>query len=134
MARSLDYESVGRQSVGISDPLGHFVLFCKVQKGGLERLDENCPGCVIIKLGKEGSVTKTKEGTYQHPAFSIEAQDTTGAGDSFNAGVIFGFLNSWDIRKTLRFANALAAMAITRPKGAGYPTLKDVKDYLKNSK
>lgn len=97
----------------------------------LERLYAHSPGSVIIKLGEEGCIAKTKEGTFQSPAFPIEALDTTGAGDSFNAGVIFGFLNRWDIDKTLRFANALAAMTITRPKGTGYPAFKDVENNLK---
>lgn len=99
----------------------------------LERLYELCPGDVIIKLGEAGCIAKTKEGTFQCPAFPIEALDTTGAGDSFNAGIIFGFLNKWDIRKTLRFANAVAAMVITRPKGSEYPAFKDVENYLKKN-
>jgi ribokinase len=99
----------------------------------LEWLYEHCPGDVIIKLGDKGCIAKTKEGTFRYPAFSIEALDTTGAGDSFNVGVIFGFLSGWDIRKTLRFANAVAALAITRPRGAGYPTFQKVDDYLKKN-
>jgi sugar/nucleoside kinase (ribokinase family) len=96
----------------------------------LERLSEQCRGFVIIKLGEAGCIAKAKEGTFQYPAFPIKALDTTGAGDSFNAGVIFGLLRRWEIRKTLRFANALAALVITRPKGTGYPTFKEVKNYL----
>lgn len=97
----------------------------------LERLYDQCPGSVIIKLGEAGCIAKTKEGIFQHPAFPIKALDTTGAGDSFNAGVILGFLRNWEISKTLRFANALAAMVITRPKGTGYPIFKEVNNYLR---
>jgi sugar/nucleoside kinase (ribokinase family) len=100
----------------------------------LGRLYEHCPGSVIIKLGEAGCIAKTEEGTFQHPAFPIKALDTTGAGDSFNAGVIFGFLNEWGVDKTLRFANAVAAMVITRPKGTGYPTFKDVENFLRKNK
>ena len=99
----------------------------------LERLDANCPGCIIIKLGEAGCIAKTKEGAFQHPAFPIKALDTTGAGDSFNAGVIFGFLNDWDIDKTLRFANAVAAMTITRPKSTKHPSFEDIENFLKKN-
>jgi ribokinase len=102
-------------------------------KSCLERLYEQCPGSVIIKLGEAGCIAKTKEGIFKHPAFPIKALDTTGAGDSFNAGVILGLLRNWKISKTLRFANALAAMVITRPKGTGYPTFKEVENYLKEN-
>ena len=102
-------------------------------KSCLERLYDQCPGSVIIKLSEAGCIAKTKEGIFQHPAFPIKALDTTGAGDSFNAGVILGFLRNWEISKTLRFANALAAMVITRPKGTGYPIFKEVNNYLRKN-
>ena len=99
----------------------------------LERLIEHCPGSVIIKLGEAGCIAKTEEGIFQSPAFPIKALDTTGAGDSFNAGVIFGFLNGWDYRKTLRFANAVAAMTITRSESNEHPTFEDIENFLKKN-
>jgi ribokinase len=102
-------------------------------KSCLERLYELCPGSVIIKLGEAGCIAKTNEGIFKHPAFPIKALDTTGAGDSFNAGVILGLLRNWEIAQTLRFANALAAMVIMRPKGTGYPTFAEVENYLEKN-
>jgi len=48
------------------------------------------------------------------PAFSVEAVDTTGAGDVFRGSFIYAYLNGWSIDDTLRFANAAAAVSCTR--------------------
>ena len=86
--------------------------------------------CVIIKMGQAGSIARTGEGIFCQPAFPISPLDTTGAGDCFNAGVAFGLLRNWDVPQTLRFANALAAIVISRPRQVGYPTLRQVEGYL----
>jgi len=98
--------------------------------GCLEALFARCPRQVIIKLGAAGSIAKTKEGVFRQSAFPVLPLDTTGAGDCFNAGIVFGLLRNWDILKMLRFANALAAMVISRPREDGYPYLKEVEEYL----
>jgi ribokinase len=89
------------------------------------------PSCVIIKMGQAGSIARTQWGVFQQPAFPVLPLDTTGAGDCFNAGVIFGLLRNWDIQETLQFANALAAIIISRPREAGHPVLSEVEEYLR---
>ena len=96
----------------------------------LEGLYARCRKRVIIKMGEAGSLARTEEGTFQQAAFPVQALDTTGAGDSFNSGIILGLLNDWDMARTLRFASALAAMVISRPREEGYPTLGAVREYL----
>jgi sugar/nucleoside kinase (ribokinase family) len=96
----------------------------------LESLFARCPNCVIMKLGEAGSIARTEEGILRHAAFPVSALDTTGAGDSFNAGVIVGLVRGWDIQRTLRFANALAALVISRPRERGYPAVGEVERYL----
>ncbi|WP_298356873.1 carbohydrate kinase family protein [uncultured Litoreibacter sp.] len=46
---------------------------------------------------------------FQLPAHKIDVVDTTGCGDSFSAGVIVGLSKGWDLAKTARFANTVAA-------------------------
>ena len=94
-------------------------------EGCLEALFARCPNRVIIKLGEAGSIAKTKEGVFKYSAL-----DTTGAGDCINAGIIWGLLKNWDILRTLRFANALAAIVISRPREEGYPLLEEMEEYL----
>ena len=84
-------------------------------------------------MGEAGSIARTREGVFRHWAFPVLPLDTTGAGDSFNAGVVFGLLRDWDIRQTQRLANAVAAMVISRPREGGYPLLSEVEEYLSTS-
>jgi sugar/nucleoside kinase (ribokinase family) len=98
----------------------------------LEYLFARCPNCLVIKLGEAGSLARTREGVYRHAAFPVSPLDTTGAGDSFNAGVIFGLLQDWGLGRTLQFANAVAAIVISRPReqDTGYPVRGEVHEFL----
>ncbi|HYP26613.1 MAG TPA: PfkB family carbohydrate kinase [Blastocatellia bacterium] len=78
-------------------------------------------------LGAEG-VTAYFKGHHLHsPGFPIECKDTTGAGDAFHGGFIYGLLSGYSVEKTLRFANAVAGLKC-RALGArtGLPYLEEV--------
>jgi sulfofructose kinase len=62
--------------------------------------------------------------------FEVEAVDTTGAGDIFHAGFIYGLMRNWDAVEILRFANAVAALKCTRMGGRSVPTLEEVNSFL----
>jgi sugar/nucleoside kinase (ribokinase family) len=86
---------------------------------------------VAMTLGKEG-VLAYHEGEFLSVAgFEIDCRDTTGAGDAFHAGFIFGLLQDLSIIDTLRFANAVAALKC-QDYGAqsGLPTLAAVTAFL----
>ena len=56
------------------------------------------------------------------PAYRVTAVDTTGAGDSFNAGFVYGYLSGMDLLGSLRCGNACGAMSVTRLGGnTGFP-------------
>jgi len=99
----------------------------------LELLFERCPRLVVIKLGPEGSVAKMGKDVFCQPAFDVVPLDTTGAGDCFNAGVIYGLLHSWDVPKSLQFANAVSALAISRLGEKRCPTYCEVERFLQKS-
>jgi ribokinase len=62
----------------------------------------------------------------------VKAVDTTGTGDAFNAGLITGILNQWDLRKAATFANAIAAIILTHLGAqAGLPTRERVENFSK---
>jgi sugar/nucleoside kinase (ribokinase family) len=98
-------------------------------EGCLEKLSARCPHRVIIKMGAAGSIATTEGGISHQSAFPVAPVDTTGAGDCFNVGVIWGLLRNWDIDETMRFANGLAAIVISRPRAGGYPLLGEVEEY-----
>jgi sugar/nucleoside kinase (ribokinase family) len=66
------------------------------------------------------------------PAFTVEAVDTTGAGDVFHAGYIYGLLQEWDLERVLRFASAMAALTCKKVGGrTGAPGLGEVVEFLR---
>jgi len=91
------------------------------------------PGVFTVTLGEGGSLTHSGGEVIHQPVFRVNAVDTTGAGDVFHGGYIYGLLTGWELRKTLRFATALAAMKCTRPGGrAGIPFLKEAMAFLES--
>ena len=57
----------------------------------------------VVKLGARGSVALGASGVVERvPAMRIEVVDTTGAGDSFNAGFLHAWLRRWSLSKALR--------------------------------
>ena len=80
-------------------------------RAALKRLQEMFGSLfVAATLGSEG-VLGYVHGQYVHsPAFKIDCRDTTGAGDAFHGGFIYGLLKAFTVEETLRFANAVAAL------------------------
>ncbi|MBL8148121.1 MAG: bifunctional hydroxymethylpyrimidine kinase/phosphomethylpyrimidine kinase, partial [Anaerolineae bacterium] len=76
-------------------------------------------GTLIVTLGKQGAGWKDKFGAGSVvPAFSVEAVDTVGAGDAFNGALAVGLAEGKPIDAAVRFANAAAAVSVTRPGAA----------------
>ena len=89
----------------------------------------------VIKLGKKGSLAVKDGVTYEAPAFSVKAVDTTGAGDSFNAGFIYGYLRQMDIRACLECGNGCGALNVTALGGnTGFPDEETLHTFIKAQK
>jgi len=87
---------------------------------------------VTITFGERGSVTFIDDEIIKTPAFKVKVADTTGAGDVFHGGYIFGLLKGWEIRDVLTFASAMAAIKCEEIGGRrGIPDLKRVMEFLK---
>jgi ribokinase len=71
---------------------------------------------VLLKLGSRGCVI-AQGGRLKKlvPAFSMNAVDTTGAGDAFNAGFAVGLIRGASVGQSAVFASAVAAISVTRP-------------------
>jgi sugar/nucleoside kinase (ribokinase family) len=89
------------------------------------------PGVVGVTQGKRGSLIRTKEKSFFQPAFNVPVVDTTGCGDVFHGGFIYGILKNWPIEVTAEFASAVAAIKCKKLGGrAGCPSFEKVKDFL----
>lgn len=76
-------------------------------------LRERGPQCVVVKLGEHGAYVDIEDWRGYVPAFAVDVVDTTGAGDTFCAGFLAGYLAGWDVARIARFANAVGAMCVT---------------------
>jgi ribokinase len=70
---------------------------------------------VIVKLGDQGCVYCGPDGTFTAPPFPVRAVDSTAAGDTFNAALAVALTEGAGVENALRFANAAAAISVTRP-------------------
>jgi sugar/nucleoside kinase (ribokinase family) len=101
----------------------------------LRDLRRSHAGLIVVTLGPHGAMALDRDRLLHAPGFAVDAVDTTGAGDVFRGGFIYGLLNGWPVEQTLRFANAAAAVSCTRL-GAinGVPSLADAEALLATAK
>ncbi|TCK75328.1 carbohydrate kinase family protein [Acidipila rosea] len=64
-------------------------------------------------LGQDGVLAWDGNRYHHSPAYRVSVVDTTGAGDIFHAGFIYGLLQSWPLERQLDFACAAAALNCT---------------------
>lgn len=72
------------------------------------------PRAVILKLGELGCYYSDGSQEILSPGFPVEAVDTTAAGDTFNGALAVAIAEGRSIEHALRYANAAAALSVTR--------------------
>ncbi len=87
---------------------------------------------IVITKGEEGCLASDGGETLEIPAFDINVEDTTGAGDVFNAGFVVSYLDGKSLEECCRFASAAAAISITGKGWTSYPTKKDIREFLED--
>lgn len=115
----------GRRWTGRTDP-------AEVARGIVERAaaagrdPEARPLTVALKLGADGALAALDEEVVRVDAPRVDVVDTTGAGDSFDAGFVAGMLRGWSLERTLALAVACGS-ASTRDIGGvdAQPTMDD---------
>ncbi len=95
-------------------------------------------GCAIVGLtkGVAGALVYCEGQFIESPAFEVPGgcRDTTGSGDAFHAGFLYGLLSEKDVEESLRLANAVAALKC-RSLGArsALPTRSEISDFLQSN-
>lgn len=89
-------------------------------------------GLVIFTFGNRPAwYARPGETARRFQPFAIEPMDTTGGGDSFRAGIVYGFLQGWDDDTMVEFAAAVAAIICTRYPGVlNAPTTDEVAEFM----
>jgi len=88
---------------------------------------------VGIKMGVKGAFLQRRTGEkLMVPSFKVHAVDTTGAGDGWNAGLLVGLINGWDLNTCVTVANAVGALVVTKH-GAitALPYKHELEEFLK---
>ncbi|MFQ5583175.1 MAG: carbohydrate kinase family protein [Calditrichia bacterium] len=89
------------------------------------KLAELGPRVVAVTMGEKGYIALHENKVIEKPAYPANAMDTTGCGDVFHAGFIFGLLKKWPVEKCLDFAAWAAAMVSTKMGGrSGIPNVE----------
>ena len=119
LARHSDYfiasELFGRQLIGRDAP-----------RQACREISKMGPRLACITLGANGYVAAYSGRTIEKPAYPVAAMDTTGCGDIFHAGFIYGILSRWPLESSLDYAAWPAAQAALALGGrAGIPAAED---------
>jgi sugar/nucleoside kinase (ribokinase family) len=91
--------------------------------------------CAAIIRGARGAIAIRDGTTATHAGFKVSAVDTTGAGDSFDAGFVSAYLRHAPLTECLKIGNACGALSVTRVGGtAGQPTESELQTFLRSNK
>lgn len=83
-----------------------------------------------VTLGKEGCIVLNHEEMEVVPGFTVNVKDTTGAGDAFHGGFVYGMLQGFSLTRTARFANACGAYCCTGIGARAMGTLEKIEQLI----
>lgn len=88
--------------------------------------------CAVIKRGDRGATAIQNDEVFNDPGFRISAIDTTGAGDSFDAGFMSAYLRKAPLAECLRIGNACGALSAMNVGGTtGQPTQQELQQFIR---
>jgi sugar/nucleoside kinase (ribokinase family) len=91
----------------------------------LEYLAKQAP-TLAVKLGSKGGLARQKEKTITAPPLAVTVVDTTGAGDTFDAGFLYGYLHDWTLEESLQLACVCGSLSTQGVGGTtAQPTLEE---------
>jgi sugar/nucleoside kinase (ribokinase family) len=101
-----------------------------------ENYQKYCKGLTIFTFGSDKLwYARPGQKINKFKPYIIEPVDTTGAGDSFRAGVIYGILNSWDDNSIVKFACAVAAcVCLSSPHTLNAPGLDGILKFMNKNR
>lgn len=86
---------------------------------------------LAVKLGPDGALGVSASKKVRVTSIPVKVMDTVGAGDSFNAGFLYGYLHKWDLEKALRLACICGALSTQKAGGTeAQPTLDEAMKYV----
>ncbi len=89
------------------------------------------PAHVVVTCGEQGGVLVDDEGAWRFPALTVDVVDTTGCGDAFSAGYLFGLSLGWSTRRSCGIGTCCAALVAQVLGSDGIPDLETVQTLLR---
>ncbi|UVK36123.1 ribokinase [Mesorhizobium sp. AR10] len=99
-------------------------------------LADHCPDAagVVIRAGAKGCFVRLADGTAQTiPGFEVTAIDTNGAGDTHIGAFVSALSRGVPTFEAARYANAAAALSVTRHGGSSAPTGQEIQTFLSHA-
>jgi len=94
-------------------------------------LDGMKNGLIVLKQGANGATAYSRSQRLTVPALPVTPVDTTGAGDSFDAGFLFRYIQGDTLENCVRYGAVCGALSTTKAGGASAaPTYKEVQLWL----
>jgi len=84
------------------------------------------PKTVIVKLGADGSLLVTPDRVQHFAPNKVDVVDTTCAGDSFIAGLLYGLSSGRTVERSMRMGNACGALCVTQISHFGIDSAESV--------
>ncbi|MGR9114490.1 MAG: ribokinase [Gammaproteobacteria bacterium] len=98
---------------------------------GMERLERDGYRSIVVTIGEKGVCLLEAGQRSRIDAVSVDAVDTTGAGDTFIGGLTAGLLSGLDLLQAAELANVAASISVTREGAAvSIPTIDEVNGSL----
>lgn len=96
-------------------------------------LADQCPQAagVLIRAGVAGCLVRLRDGqSWMVPSFAVEAVDTNGAGDTHIGAFVSELARGAKPGEAVRYANAAAAISVTRHGGSSGPTDEEIRQFI----
>lgn len=141
---SFDIGSVRNDVSEIFPMVDHLVLadeyafsFTKSKSASkaIKVLSRFCPGVIVITEGIKGSVgfDSIADKFYTQKAYKVKNIDTTGAGDCYHTGYLYGLLNNFPLEKRMLYGSAAAALKCTKAGArSGIPDKNQLERFIKS--
>jgi len=120
-----DYAIIPRQLADVLSSKGDYT-------SALHNLKSRNVKVPIVTLGRQGCTYLYQDKVFKHPAFQVQAIDTTGAGDCFHGAFCFSLTRGLAVPHAVTFASAVAALACTKLGGrSGIPTYEETINFMR---